>query len=48
MADEGFVYGYKRDKGQRPNFVLNLRTMIDLEITVDELMDSADFLAGYT
>ena len=44
----GIVYGYGRDREQRPIIVFEMRRWIDSGISPQELLSTIDFLTGYT
>jgi len=44
----GVLYGYGRDRSQRPIIVFDMRRWIDAGLSADELLGTIDFLTGYT
>jgi len=44
----GVVYGLRRDHDMRPVIVINIRRMLDTNISVDRLIDLSNFLFEYT
>ena len=45
--NSGIIYGYKRDKNQRPIIVVNVRRVINAKMTLEALMATVDFFTNY-
>jgi hypothetical protein len=43
----GWIYGYMRDKSQRPVIIINCRTMIDSGVSIEQVVEVADFFLNY-
>ena len=46
--EDGMVYGYKRDKHNRPVIIYNMRKGLDSKLDATSLIDTMDFLLAYT
>jgi len=46
--EAGLVYGYRRDKQQRPTIIYNIRKVTDYGLNMDKFLDFVDFFCSYT
>ena len=45
--EQGFMYGYMRDKSLRPIIIVNVRKLADSKISIDQIVETADFFLHY-
>ena len=48
FAQTGALYGYKRDIGMKPIIIMNIRKMIDIGLSYDEIETLNDLVMSFT
>ena len=48
VINKGILYGYGRDKKNRPIMIMNGRRLVDNNIDIDEFFEINDYIMSYT